>query len=177
MAEPIEILTATAMNHAIHRIAHEIAERNPGSAELVLLGIPTGGIYFAHRLGQALSGICGHPIPVGSLDVTLHRDDLDQRATPEVHPTDIPVDLTGKIVVLVDDVIFRGRTARAALDALNDLGRPRRIQLAALIDRGHRELPITADFVGKNVPTAAHERIDVRWKESGGADQVVLLKP
>ena len=177
MAEPIQILNPTAMHHAINRIAHEIAERNPRSTDLVLLGIPTGGIYFAHRLGQVLAGICGHAIPVGSLDVTLHRDDLDQRATPEVHPTDIPVDLTGKIVVLVDDVIFRGRTARAALDALNDLGRPQRIQLAALIDRGHRELPINADFVGKNVATADHERIDVRWKESGGTDQVVLLKP
>ncbi|GDY22951.1 bifunctional protein PyrR [Verrucomicrobiota bacterium] len=177
MAEPIEILNPTAMDYAIRRIAHEIAERNACSTDLVLLGIPAGGIYFARRLSEVLAAICGHPIPAGSLDVTMHRDDLDQRATPEVHPTDIPVDLTGKVVVLVDDVIFRGRTARAALDALNDLGRPRRIQLAALIDRGHRELPITADFVGKNVPTAAHERIDVRWKESGGADQVVLLKP
>ncbi len=177
MAEPIEILNPTAMDFAIRRIAHEIAERNPRSSDLVLLGIPTGGIFFAQRLGHVLAGICGHPVPVGSLDVTMHRDDLDQRATPDVHPMDIPVDLNGKVVVLADDVIFSGRTARAALDALNDLGRPRRIQLATLIDRGHRELPITADFVGKNVPTAANERIDVHWKEAAGTDQVALLKP
>lgn len=177
MAEPIAILNPTAMDFAIRRIAHEIAERNACSTDIVLLGIPTGGIFFAHRLGHVLAGICGHPIPVGSLDVTMHRDDLDQRAIHDVHPMEIPVDLNGKVVVLADDVIFSGRTARAALDALNDLGRPRRIQLAVLIDRGHRELPITADFVGKNVPTAANERIDVRWKEATGTDQVALLKP
>ena len=177
MAEPIAILNPTAMDFAIRRIAHEIAERNACSTDIVLLGIPTGGIFFAHRLGHVLAGICDHPIPVGSLDVTMHRDDLDQRAIHDVHPMEIPVDLNGKVVVLADDVIFSGRTARAALDALNDLGRPRRIQLAVLIDRGHRELPITADFVGKNVPTAANERIDVRWKEATGTDQVALLKP
>lgn len=177
MAEPIQILNATAIHHAVNRIAHEIAERNQCSGEVVLLGIPSGGIHFAQRLAGVLAGICSHPVPVGSLDITMHRDDLDTRAIPDVHPSSIPVDLTGKVVVLVDDVIFSGRTARAALDALNDLGRPRRIQLAALIDRGHRELPITADFVGKSVPTAATEKIDVRWKEAAGEDQVLLLKP
>ena len=124
------------------------------------------------------SGILGkiwnHPVPVGTLDVSMHRDDLDQRAAPTVHPTVVPFDVTGKTVVLVDDVLFSGRTTRAAMDALNDFGRPRRIQLAVLVDRGHRELPIKADFVGKNVPTAPSEKIHVRLAQPGKDDEVVL---
>ena len=128
----------------------------------------------AQRLSALLSQIWGHPVPNGSLDVNLHRDDLDQRVSPNIHPTVIPFDVNGKTVVLVDDVLFSGRTIRAAMDALNDFGRPRRIQLAVLIDRGHRELPIKADFVGKNVPTALTENIRVQLAENGGEDAVHL---
>ena len=177
MAQTLELLNAAAIQFAVNRIAHEIAERNHEHGEIVLLGIPTGGSHFAQRLATALAGICPAPPPVGTLDITMHRDDLDTRALPDFHPSHIPVDLTGKTVVLVDDVIFSGRTARAALDALNDLGRPRRVQLVALIDRGNRELPIAPDFVGKSVPTSPLERIEVRWKEAAGIDQVELLKP
>jgi pyrimidine operon attenuation protein/uracil phosphoribosyltransferase len=130
----------------------------------------------AARLGTLLAGIWGQPVPTGSLDVSMHRDDLDQRVAPNVQPTVIPFDVTGKTVVLVDDVLFSGRTIRAAMDALNDFGRPRCIQLAALIDRGHRELPIKADFVGKNLPTAHTERVRVRLTELGGPDEVVIEK-
>jgi pyrimidine operon attenuation protein / uracil phosphoribosyltransferase len=128
----------------------------------------------ARRLGALLSGIWGSAVATGSLDVSMHRDDLDQRAAPNVQPTEIPFDVTGKTVVLVDDVLFSGRTIRAALDALNDFGRPKRIQLAVLVDRGHRELPIKADFVGKNVPTSMNEVVAVRLTEMGGADEVVV---
>ena len=138
--------------------------------------IQSGGVVLAEQLGASLAEIWGHPVPTGVLDVAMHRDDLDQRFTPKVHPTHVPFDVTGKTVVLVDDVLFRGRTVRAAMDALNDLGRPRRIQLAVLIDRGHRELPIKADFVGKNVPTALAENIQVRLGEPDGADSVHLEK-
>src|ERR1043166_7342000 len=127
----------------------------------------------AQRLSKLLADICGHPVPVGILDTSMHRDDLDQRVAPNVQPTIIPFDVTGKTVVLVDDVLFSGRTTRAAMDALNDFGRPKQIQLAVLIDRGHRELPIKADFVGKNVPTAPDEKIQVRVGE-GGEDEVIL---
>jgi pyrimidine operon attenuation protein/uracil phosphoribosyltransferase len=127
-------------------------------------------------LGKLLSEIWNTQIPSGSLDVSMHRDDLDQRAAPNVQPTLMPFDVTGKTVVLVDDVLFSGRTIRAAMDALNDFGRPKRIQLAVLIDRGHRELPIKADFVGKNVPTAHTESVRVRLTELGGADEVVVDK-
>ena len=143
---------------------------------MVLVGIPVGGDHLAARLGKILSDIWNHPVPVGILDVSMHRDDLDQRAAPTIHPTVIPFDVTGKTVVLVDDVLFSGRTTRAAMDALNDFGRPKKIQLAVLIDRGHRELPIKADFVGKNVPTADDEKIRVRLAETGGVDEVVLEK-
>ncbi len=129
------------------------------------------------RLSGLLAGIWGQPVPTGKLDVSMHRDDLDQRIAPDVHPTLIPFDVNGKTVVLVDDVLFSGRTVRAALDALNDFGRPRRIQLAVLVDRGHRELPIKADFVGKNVPTSEKETVRVSLGEaSGQADEVVLEK-
>jgi pyrimidine operon attenuation protein/uracil phosphoribosyltransferase len=158
------------------RIAHEIAERTEENPELVLVGIQRGGVFLARRLEPILASLMNRPIPVGALDVSMHRDDLDNHAAPEVHPTNIPIDITGKTVVLVDDVLFSGRTTRAAMDALNDFGRPRCIRLAVLIDRGHRELPIKADFVGKNVPTALKERIEVQLKEAGGTDVVYLEK-
>jgi pyrimidine operon attenuation protein/uracil phosphoribosyltransferase len=142
----------------------------------VLIGIPALGDHLAFRLGKILSSIWNQPVPVGVLDTTMHRDDLDQRTAPTIHPTDIPFDVTGKTVVFVDDVLFTGRTTRAAMDALNDFGRPKKIQLAVLIDRGHRELPIKADFVGKNVPTAQDEKISLLLTESGAERDEVLLK-
>ena len=175
MPEPTVILNSAAIQRALTRIAHEIAERNEHSAEVVLVGIQRGGVALAERLAPILAGIWGHPVPLGRLDVSMHRDDLSQRAAPEMQPTVIPFDVSGKTVVLVDDVLFSGRTTRAAMDALNDFGRPKRIQLAVLIDRGHRELPIKADFVGKNVPTAPQENITVRLEQMGG-EEVVLEK-
>ena len=171
MAESTIILDAAAIGRALARIAHEIAERNENSTGVVLVGIPAGGDALAQRLGKILSDIWKHPVPVGSLDVSMHRDDLDRRAAPVIHPTIMPFDVNGRTVVLVDDVLFSGRTTRAALDALNDFGRPKKIQLAVLVDRGHRELPIKADFVGKNVPTAPDEKIRARIGEK---DEVVL---
>ena len=176
MSESTVILDATAIQRALTRIAHEIAERNEVGTDVVLIGIPADGDHLAQRLSKILSGIWGQPVPVGILDVSMHRDDLDQRAAPKVFPTVIPFDVTGKTVVLVDDVLFSGRTTRAALDALNDFGRPRRIQLAVLVDRGHRELPIKADFVGKNVPTALDEKIVLLLTEAGAARDEVHLK-
>ena len=176
MPETTVILDATAIQRALTRIAHEIAERNEVSAEVVLVGIPVGGDHLAARLAKILAGIWNHAVPVGILDVNMHRDDLDQRAAPTIHPTVIPFDVTGKTVVLVDDVLFSGRTTRAAMDALNDFGRPKKIQLAVLIDRGHRELPIKADFVGKNVPTAPDEKIRCGSTESGAAQDEALLQ-
>jgi pyrimidine operon attenuation protein/uracil phosphoribosyltransferase len=174
VAESTVILDAAAIQRALTRIAHEIAERNESASAVVLIGIPVGGDHLARRLSKILSDIWQQPVPVGILDVSMHRDDLDSRAAPKIHPTVIPFDVTGKTVVLVDDVLFSGRTTRAAMDALNDFGRPKKIQLAVLIDRGHRELPIKADFVGKNVPTADHEKIRVRLGENDGVDEVVL---
>ena len=171
MPESIVILDAAAIQRSLTRIAHEIAECNANGAVVALAGIPAGGDVLAQRLGKILSEIWKHAVPVGSLDVSMHRDDLDRRAAPKIHPTEIPFDVTGKTVVLVDDVLFSGRTTRAAMDALNDFGRPKKIQLAVLIDRGHRELPIKADFVGKNVPTAPEEKIHVRL---GKTDEVIL---
>lgn len=168
------LLTANAMRRALTRIAHEIAERNDDSSMVVLLGIQAGGAPLSARLAGELERIWAHPVPQGVLDISMHRDDLDQRAAPQIFPTQIPFDVTGRTVVLVDDVLFSGRTVRAAMDSLNDFGRPARIQLAALVDRGHRELPIKADFVGKNVPTARTENICVYLKETHGADEVVL---
>ncbi|MBI3418342.1 MAG: bifunctional pyr operon transcriptional regulator/uracil phosphoribosyltransferase PyrR [Verrucomicrobia bacterium] len=170
------ILDAAAIQRALTRIAHEIAERNAAGDDVVLIGIQRGGVHLARRLGASLRQILGHPVPTADLDVSMHRDDLDNQVAPAIHPTVIPFHVTGKTVVLVDDVLFRGRTTRAALDALNDFGRPRRVQLAVLIDRGHRELPIKADFVGKNVPTSLKERINVSLREDGGVDEVRLEK-
>ncbi len=176
MPETTVILNAPAIQRALTRIAHEIVERNEASGDVVVVGIQRGGVPLGQRLSRELSGIWSQPVPVGSLDVSMHRDDLDRRVAPNVQPTVIPFDVTGKTVVLVDDVLFSGRTVRAAMDALNDFGRPRRIQLAVLVDRGHRELPIKADFVGKNVPTAHTEDVRVRLTEMGGADEVVIEK-
>jgi pyrimidine operon attenuation protein/uracil phosphoribosyltransferase len=170
------ILNAAAMERALTRIAHEIAERNENSAEVALVGIHRGGVFLARRLASILSGLWPQPVPVGSIDVGMHRDDLDSQPAPKLQPTRLPFDITGKTVILVDDVLFSGRTTRAALDAMTDFGRPKRVQLAVLIDRGHRELPIKADFVGKNVPTALDERINVRFREEDGADEVTLEK-
>lgn len=168
------LLTPTAIQRALTRIAHEIAERNEDSRNVVLLGIQAGGAPLSVRIAITLEEIWNHTIPQGVLDISMHRDDLDQRAAPRVLPTHIPFDVTDKTVVLVDDVLFSGRTIRAAMDSLNDFGRPARIQLAALVDRGHRELPIKADFVGKNVPTALTDKVQVRLKEVHGADEVIL---
>jgi pyrimidine operon attenuation protein / uracil phosphoribosyltransferase len=176
MPESTPILNASAIQRALTRIAHEIAERNDKSGEIVIIGIQRGGVRLAERLGLILADIWGHPVPTGSLDVSMHRDDLDQRISPNILPTLIPFDVTARTVVLVDDVLFSGRTIRAAMDALNDFGRPKRIQLAVLIDRGHRELPIKADFVGKNVPTSLAENVRVRISESADEDSVHLEK-
>jgi pyrimidine operon attenuation protein / uracil phosphoribosyltransferase len=176
MSDSAIVLNAPAIQRALTRIAHEIAEQNETGGEVVLIGIQRGGVPLGERLGALLASIWGHPVPTGRLDVSMHRDDLDRRAAPNVQPTVIPFDVAGKTVVLVDDVLFSGRTIRAAMDALNDFGRPRRIQLAVLIDRGHRDLPIKADFVGKNVPTSMTERVRVRLTEMGGADEVVIEK-
>jgi pyrimidine operon attenuation protein / uracil phosphoribosyltransferase len=177
MSEPIQILNAAAIQRALTRIGHEIAERNETSSEVVLAGIQRGGVPVAGRLAAVLGQIWGQPVPTASLDVSMHRDDLNHRAAPNVQPTVIPFDVSGKTVVLVDDVLFSGRTIRAAMDALNDFGRPRRIQLAVLVDRGHRELPIKADFVGKNIPTSPNEKVHVLLSDPPGQDEVVLEKP
>ena len=170
------LLTSSAIQRALTRIAHEIAERNEDSASVVLIGIQAGGAPLSVRLAKTLEGIWGHAVPQGVLDISMHRDDLHQRAAPHVLPTQIPCDVTRRTVVLVDDVLFSGRTVRAAMDSLNDFGRPARIQLAALVDRGHRELPIKADFVGKNFPTARTETILVRLQETHGSDEVLLTQ-
>jgi pyrimidine operon attenuation protein/uracil phosphoribosyltransferase len=174
MPEAISLLDGAGLQRMLTRIAHEIAERNENSREVVLVGIQDSGVPTAKRLAVLLERIWGHPVPAGALDISMHRDDLDQRVAPTLHPTEIPFDITGRTVVLVDDVLFSGRTIRAAMDALTDLGRPARIQLAVLVDRGHRELPIRADFVGKNVPTAPNERVRVDLTELVGHDGVVL---
>lgn len=168
------LLDASGIQRALARMAHEIAERNPASANVVLVGIQRGGVHLARRLSTLLKDVWGHDVTVGALDVNMHRDDLNHRVPPQIHPTSIPFDVTEKNVILVDDVLFSGRTTRAAMDALNDFGRPRAIQLAVLVDRGHRELPIKADFVGKNVPTSLQERINVALNEEDGEDAVHL---
>lgn len=155
------VLDSDQINRALTRIAHEISERNRGLDEVVLVGLQTGGVPIAERLAELLLEIDGVEIPVGALDVALYRDDIGLRPVLPEAATDIPVDLDGKVVVLVDDVLYTGRTIRAALDALTDFGRPRAVQLAVMIDRGHRELPIRPDFVGKNLPTRRDEVVDV----------------
>jgi pyrimidine operon attenuation protein/uracil phosphoribosyltransferase len=177
MSGTTQLMNEGAISRALIRIGHEIAERNEDHGHVVLVGVPKGGVPLAERLGDILETIWGHSVPTGVLDVTLHRDDLGVRIAPEMAVTIIPFDITGKTVVLVDDVLFSGRTTRAAMDALNDFGRPRLIQLAVLVDRGHRELPIKADFVGKNAPTSRNEKVHVRLKEIDGIDEVVIERP
>jgi pyrimidine operon attenuation protein / uracil phosphoribosyltransferase len=171
------VLDAADIARALTRISHEIVERNHGAGDLVVLGIPTRGVPLAHRIADRIASIEGDAVPVGALDTTMYRDDLRLRGVRALELTEIPVDgVDGRIVVLVDDVLFSGRTIRAALDAVSDLGRPRAVQLAVLIDRGHRELPIRADYVGKNLPTSLSETVQVQLAEHDGAD-VVLLGP
>ena len=163
------------LRRAVTRIAHEIVERDEGAAGVVLVGIANRGDHLARRLSADIEQIEGVRVPVGVLDITFYRDDIGLRAeAPEVHETRIDVDITGRTVVLVDDVLFTGRTIRAAMDALTDFGRPARIRLAVLVDRGHRELPIRADFVGKNLPTRREDDVRVRVRELDGDDAVVV---
>ena len=169
------IMDADAMRRAIVRISHEIIERNKGVEDVVLVGIRTRGVPIAERLAAAIKNIENVELPVGMLDITLYRDDLSTLAyNPIVHGTEIDLDLNGKTIVLVDDVLYTGRTIRAALDAVIDMGHPKAIQLAVMIDRGHRELPIRADFAGKNVPTSHKESVEVHLEELDGADEVVI---
>jgi pyrimidine operon attenuation protein/uracil phosphoribosyltransferase len=168
------ILDAADINRILTRIAHEIVERHKGTDDLVLVGIHRRGVHIARRLAERLADIEAHAIPVGALDVAMYRDDIGLRPPTATYDTELPFDLTGKTVVLVDDVLFTGRTIRAALDALVDFGRPRAIRLAVLVDRGHRELPIRADFVGKNVPTSTAEDVAVDLVRPDGADRVVI---
>lgn len=169
------ILTSADVQRVVDRIAHQLLEKTQGAQQTVLLGIPTRGVPLARRLAARISAFEGVDVPVGVLDITLYRDDLRRHATRAVGPTDLPTGgIDGMRVVLVDDVLFSGRTVRAALDALNDVGRPASVQLAVLVDRGHRELPIRADYVGKNIPTALAESVKVTLAEPDGADEVRL---
>ena len=169
------VLSSDDIRRAITRISHEILEQNRGSGNLLLLGIPTRGVQLANRIADVIKEHSDTEVFVGSLDVTMYRDDLSDQPTRAVGVTNIPTSgVSGKTVVLVDDVLFSGRTIRAALDALNDHGRPSAVRLAVLVDRGHRQLPIRADFVGKNLPTALTERISVRVQDIDGLDEVVI---
>ena len=172
-----QIMSQEDVRRALTRVAHEILEHNRGAEDLVIVGIHTRGVYLARRIAANLAEFEGVEVPVATLDVSLYRDDLrvrDQSQT-KLQPTDIPIGIQGKRVVLVDDVLYTGRTIRAAMDALVDFGRPQMIQLAILLDRGHRELPIRADYVGQNLPTAIEERVKVRLLETDGADEVALV--
>ena len=169
------LMDGAALERALTRMAHEIVEHNPEAESLAFIGIHTHGVPLAKRLAAKVGSILKREFPVGELDITMHRDDLALRdSPPKVGPSHITFDVTDKVIVLVDDVLFTGRTIRAAMDEISDFGRPRRIQLASLIDRGHRELPIRPDYVGKNVPTAPREQVRVRLTEVDGNDEVVL---
>ncbi|MFY9220849.1 MAG: bifunctional pyr operon transcriptional regulator/uracil phosphoribosyltransferase PyrR [Candidatus Nanopelagicales bacterium] len=175
MTSPARVFDADDMSRVLSRIAHEIIERSRGVDDLVILGIQSRGVPLAQRIASRIEDIAGHSIPLGALDVTMYRDDVSIRGARPVGVTQVPdVGIDDQLVVLVDDVLFSGRTVRAALDALNDIGRPRSVQLAVLIDRGHRELPIRADYVGKNLPTASAESVMVRVSEIDGHDEVLL---
>ncbi len=174
-----QVVDAVTMQRALTRISYEIIEQNKDLSDLVLVGIKTRGVYLANRIAERLNQLENLAVPVGDLDIRLYRDDVhkaDYRKQPDVKGADLPVPITGKHVVLVDDVLFTGRTIRAALDALMDQGRPRKISLAVLVDRGHRELPIRPDFVGKNIPTSRHEEINVQVKEIDGQDGISIAK-
>lgn len=176
MAGTTKVMDQGEIRRALTRIAHEIIERNKGADNLVIIGVQSRGVPMAQRLAKLICDIEKVEVPTGSLDVSLYRDDFATRAAPPMRPSDIPFDVTGKIVILVDEVLFTGRTTRAAMDAIMDLGRPSVIQLAVLVDRGHRELPVRADYVGKNVPTARSESVDVHWTETTGEDAVLITK-
>lgn len=177
MREKAKILDKDTLNRTIMRIAHEILEKNKGTEGLCLIGIRNRGVYLAYRLVDCIQKIEHIAVAVGALDITLYRDDLTLiAAQPVVHKTEIDFDLNDKIVVLVDDVLYTGRTVRAALDALIDFGRPKSIQLAVMVDRGHRELPVRADYVGKNIPTSNNETVEVRLEEVDGCDEVVIME-
>ncbi|RLL45254.1 bifunctional pyr operon transcriptional regulator/uracil phosphoribosyltransferase PyrR [Oceanobacillus piezotolerans] len=179
MKKKTEILDAAAINRALTRMAHEILEKNKGGENLVLIGIKTRGVPIAQRLKEKIKQIESIDVPVGEIDITLYRDDLEKTTIhdePELKATNINVELTGKTVVLADDVLFTGRTVRAAMDAVMDLGRPSQIQLGVLVDRGHRELPIRADYVGKNIPTSDKEIIVVRLEETDQANLVSIYE-
>jgi pyrimidine operon attenuation protein / uracil phosphoribosyltransferase len=173
---PTRVLDQSDITRALSRIAHEILEREKGAQNLVLLGIPSRGVPLAHRIAERIAAIePGFVPPVGSLDITMFRDDLRLRPARALERTDVPAGgIDGRTVVLVDDVLFSGRSVRAALDALSELGRPRAVRLAVLVDRGHREFPIRADYVGKNVPTSLRESVQVRVSEIDGTDEVVI---
>ena len=170
------IMTPEDIKRSLARITHEIIERNKTTEHLILVGMRTRGVPLAKRLAADMEALEGVKVPVGALDFSLYRDDLPLDKQPTVQHTDIPVNIDGKSVVLVDDVLYTGRSARAAMDALIDLGRPQSIQLAVLIDRGHRELPIRADYIGKNIPTSRHEEIKVELVETDGIDEVIIVK-
>ena len=174
------VMDADRMGRTLTRIAHEILERNRGIEELALVGIRTRGVPLAKRLAHIIKDISRHDVPTGALDITLYRDDLMRTATgvqPVVRRTEIPFSIDDKRILLVDDVLYTGRTVRAALDALIEFGRPKAIQLVVLVDRGHRELPIKADYVGKNLPTAASQSVQVHLEEVDGRDEVEILEP
>jgi pyrimidine operon attenuation protein/uracil phosphoribosyltransferase len=169
------VLDASDISRALTRIAHEILERNRGADPVVLLGIPTRGVGLASRISERIAAVEGRSVPTGSLDVTMYRDDIGLKPARALEHTDIPPGgIDGLVVVLIDDVLFSGRTIRAALDAIGDIGRPKAVQLAVLVDRGHRELPIRADYVGKNLPTSLIERVTVHLTEYDGADAVLI---
>lgn len=170
------IMSGDDIRRALTRMSHEVVERNAGAVDLILVGIRTRGVPLARRIADQISQLERLTVPHGGLDVTLYRDDIEQAGAKAPRPTRLPVDVGGRTVVMVDDVLYTGRTVRAALDALMDFGRPRAIQLLVLVDRGHRELPIRPDYVGKNVPTAAQESIEVKLAETDGVDLVLLRK-
>ena len=175
MTKKTEIMDAAAVKRALTRIAHEISERNRGVDNIALVGIRTRGVHVADRLAKKIKDIEGVEIPVGSLDITFYRDDIAVNPQPQVESTDVSFDITGKDIVLCDDVLYTGRTIRAAMDALIDYGRPRTIQLAIMVDRGHRELPIRADYVGKNIPTSTKESVKVNLVEEDEYDAVEMI--
>ncbi len=175
-AQGRQVLDREQMRRALIRIAHEILEGNVRDPKIVIVGIHSGGVHLAERTADLIAEFEGTRPPVGQLDIGLYRDDLRRRGRPVMRPTSIPTPIEGRPVVLIDDVLYTGRTVRAAMDALNDFGRPSRVQLGVLIDRGHRELPIRADYVGRNIPTSLDEEVRVHLREAGADDEVVLLR-
>ncbi|TET49890.1 MAG: bifunctional pyr operon transcriptional regulator/uracil phosphoribosyltransferase PyrR [Actinomycetota bacterium] len=176
MIEKAVILSPADVDRVIKRISHEILERNKGSGNLAIIGLRKRGVPLARRIGEKIEALEGRKVPFGMLDISLYRDDFGQKIKSEIGRTEIDFDVADKNVILVDDVLFTGRTIRAALDAIIDLGRPKSIQLVVLIDRGHRELPIRADYVGKNLPTSRNEMVEVKLKETDGEDGVILVE-